>query len=237
MKLLPAILLLCLPSCALLPRPAERPLPVIRSGPAESAELVVFLPGRWSRIEEFEREGFFEIASKRWPGASLVAADLHIGYYRNRSAPRALHEDVIMPAVRKGARHVRIVGVSMGGLGALMYHLEHPGVVDEIILLSPFVGNEEGWREIAAAGGVRRWRPGTVDEADFTRKLWLGLRERWILKERRPNVLLACGFQDRLAESNRRFAADFLQPGDVLWVEGGHDWQAWREQLRQLPAR
>lgn len=196
---------------------------------------MVFLPGRWSLVREFESEGFFPIAAQRWPGASLVAADLHIGYYRNRSAARALHEDVIAPAIRDGAREVTLVGISMGGLGALMYDLEHPGVVDEMLLLSPYVGEEEAWREVAAAGGVRCWHPAGIAERDYSRRLWLTLREQWIGKTKHPVVRLGCGFQDRLAESNRRFATDFLEPDHVLWMEGGHDWPTWRELLRKMP--
>lgn len=226
-----------LSSCTLIPRPAKRPLPVMHGGAAASQDLVVLLPGRWSRIREFDREGFFKIAAQRWPKASLVAADLHIGYYRNRSAARALHEDVIAPAVHRGVRKVTLVGISMGGLGALMYDLEHPGVVDELVLLSPYVGEEEAWREVASAGGVRKWSPAEISERDYSRRLWLTLREKWIEKSQRPAVFLGCGHQDRLAESNRRFAVDFLEPEMVLWMDGGHDWPTWRELLRRMPAR
>ncbi len=232
-----ALVFACLTSCTLIPRPAVRPVPVIRSGPSAAEELVVFLPGRWSRVSEFEREGFFEIAAQRWPGASLVAADLHIGYYRSRSAALALHEDVIAPALRSGTRKVTIVGISMGGLGALMYDMEHPGVVGRLVLLSPYVGEEEAWREIAAAGGVRGWRPGTIGKRDYSRRLWLALKERWIDQGERPDVWLGCGSQDRLAESNRRFAMDFLKPGETVWLDGAHDWPTWRDLLRRVPGR
>ena len=42
-------------------------------------------------------------------------------------------------------------------------------------------------------------------------------------------VKLACGTEDRLAGSNRQFAADFLKKDEVLWRPGDHDWPAWRE--------
>jgi enterochelin esterase-like enzyme len=47
-------------------------------------------------------------------------------------------------------------------------------------------------------------------------------------------VKLACGTEDRLAGSNRRFAADFLKKEEVLWLPGGHDWPAWRELFREM---
>jgi len=228
MKFLPALLFLLLPSCGLLPRPAPAPVPTLGGGPAAARELVVFLPGRWSRVEEFEREGFFRIARERWPAARLVAADLHLGYYKSRSSARRLHEDVIAPARRDGVTQVRVVGVSMGGLGALIHDLEYPGDIDEIFLLSPFVGEEEAIAEIEAAGGVANWQGRPRGERDFSRRLWRGLDERWRREGRRPAVVLGCGTEDRLAGSNRRFAADFLRPDEVLWLPGDHDWPAWR---------
>ncbi len=77
------------PSCGLLPR--ATPVPTLANGNPEGTELIVFILGRWSRVAEFECEGFFEIARKRWPNARLVAPDLHLGYYKNRSITRRLH--------------------------------------------------------------------------------------------------------------------------------------------------
>jgi len=234
MKRLLPLLCLALPACQLLPRPVTEPLPTIEAGRAAAKELVVFLPGRWSSVDEFEREGFFKIAAERWPSARLVAADLHLGYYKSRASARRLHEDVIGPARRGGVKTVRVVGVSMGGLGALIHDLEYPGDIDEIYLLSPFVGEEEVVAEIGAAGGVRNWKGEPEGERDFSRKLWRGLETKWLEQGRRPSVKLACGTEDRLAGSNRRFAADFLKKDEVLWLPGDHDWPAWRDLFRRM---
>jgi pimeloyl-ACP methyl ester carboxylesterase len=234
MKRLFPLLALCLSSCGLLPRSTPVPVPTITGGSAAGTELVVFLPGRWSTVDEFEREGFFKIAAERWPAARLVAADLHLGYYKSRSSARRVHEDIIAPARRSGVKTVRVVGVSMGGLGALIHDLEYPGDIDEIHLLSPFVGEEEVIAEITAAGGVRQWQGEPKSGRDFSRKLWRGLKSRWLEQGRRPAVKLACGTEDRLAGSNRRFAADFLKKEEVLWLPGGHDWPAWRELFREM---
>lgn len=228
MKCLLLLLFAMLPSCALLPRATPAPVKTQAGGRANGPELVVFLPGRWSRLEEFEREGFFEIARKRWPHAQLVAADLHLGYYKNKTAARRLQEDVILPARCSGAKHVRVVGISMGGLGALIHDTEYPGQVDELILLSPFLGEEEALREIEAAGGLKNWRPGPLAEGDFSRKLWLRLRENQLARATPTKVLLGCGTEDRLATSNRLFAKEFIKSDEQRWIPGGHDWPTWR---------
>lgn len=217
-----------LPSCGLLPRATPTPVPTLANGSASGAELVVFLPGRWSRVEEFEREGFFEIARKRWPDARLVAADLHLGYYKNQSMARRLHEDVILPARRSGVKRVRLVGVSMGGLGALVYDAEYAGQADELILLSPFVGEEDALREIEASGDLMKWRPEPPAKSDFSRKLWLKLRENRLVEGGATKVLLGCGNEDKLAASNRLFAREFLGSNEQEWIPGGHDWPTWR---------
>ena len=228
MKRLCALFFALLPSCGLLPRDTPVPVSRLTGGKPDGRELVVFLPGRWSRVEEFEREGFFEIARKRWPDARLVAPDLHLGYYKNRSIARRLEEDVIDPARKSGVGKITLIGISMGGLGALIHEMEFPGRVDEIILLSPYLGEEGVLREIEAAGGLRKWNPGPVAEADFSRKLWLNVRKNWSENAPRPRVVLGCGNEDRLAVSNRLFAREFLKSGDQKRIPGTHDWPTWR---------
>ncbi len=234
MRLSFAILLALLPSCGLLPRATTVPVKTLEHGDSGGSELVVLLPGRWSRVEEFEREGFFEIARKRWPDARLVAPDLHLGYYQDRIMARRLHEDVVIPARHSGVKTLRIVGISMGGLGALIYDLEYPKQVDELILLSPFLGEEVVLREIESAGGLKYWRPGPLAEEDFSRKLWLQLRTNWQQHGNRPLTHLGCGREDRLASSNSLFAREFLESGEQEWITGDHDWPTWRPLFESL---
>lgn len=229
MKRLLLFILAALPSCAYIPRAASVPVKKITAGDPSSKELIVFLPGRWSLPTEFKREGFFEIAREKWPDARLVIPDLHLGYYKSNTMPRRLHEDVILPAKESGATTVRLVGISLGGLGALIYDLEHPGEVDEIYLLSPFLGEEEVIEEIRSAGGLGKWNPGEIEEKDFSSRLWVGLRETWRKNRKPPAVYLGCGREDRLAESNSLFAAEFLSEKDETWISGAHDWETWRK--------
>lgn len=218
-----------LSSCLWIPRQPETPVRVISSEPSgKPRQLVVMLPGRWSRPEEFQQEGLMQLARDHWPQARIVASNLHLGYYTNRVIVDRLHHDVILPAKRDGVQEIIVVGVSMGGLGALIYDLEHPGIIDRMILLSPFVGDEKVVSEIDAAGGVRSWNPGPIEEKDFSRKLWLGLKREWLGQRQRPEVILACGDKDRLRPSNERFASDFLKPREVIRLPGDHDWPTWR---------
>ncbi len=227
-KYIGLLFLSILSSCHFLPRPTAQPVKVLAAGNLTGTELVVFLPGRWSRVEEFEKEKFFEIAKQHWPQARLTAPDLHLGYYKERSMARRLHEDVVLPAKRSGVKKVTLVGISMGGLGALIYDNEYPSQVDRMYLLSPFLGEEKVLQEISAAGSLAKWQPGSVQEDDFSRKLWLKLREKRAQPGKKPQMHLGCGTEDRLADANRLFAKEFLKATEQKWTSGGHDWPTWR---------
>jgi hypothetical protein len=96
------------------------------------------------------------------------------------------------------------------------------------------LGEEDALREIEASGDLRKWRPGPLAEKDFSRKLWLQLRENRLGKSDPTKVLLGCGTDDRLAVSNRLFAREFLKSGEQEWIPGGHDWPAWRPLFESL---
>ena len=237
MKRLLLLLLGILPSCAYLPRPAHIPVKTLTAGISPAKELVIFLPGRWSLANEFEKEGLFKIAAEKWPDASLVAPDLHLGYYKNQTASQRLHKDIIIPARQAGVTEIRLVGVSMGGLGALIYDLEHPGVIDEIYLLAPFLGEPETIVEIETAGSLEKWSPGSISDKDFSRRLWAGLKDKWLEKGNRPNVYLGCGTDDRLISSSRLLAREFLSEDDTTWIPGGHDWPVWEKLFAEMTAK
>jgi pimeloyl-ACP methyl ester carboxylesterase len=231
------LLALLLWSCVSPARRAVAPVRLVADKPAGDADhLVVFLRGRSNRPEEFRIWGMFAQARRRWPRARLVAPDLHPGYYYTRTATRRLHEDVVAPARAGGATKITLVGISLGGLGALLYELEHPGMVDEIILLSPYLGEDQVWREIAVAGGIAGWQPGLIATDDYSRQLWQGLRQRWPQGAGAGRVRIACGEGDRFLPANRLFAESFLASGDFVWLPGGHNWPTWLKAFTALEA-
>jgi len=222
--------------CALGPPPPTVPVRLVTEEPAGQPDrLVVFLRGRSNRPEEFRTAGLFSQARRRWPHARFVAPDLHLGYYFERTAVQRLQDDVIAPAQAAGITRFTLVGISLGGLGALLFDLEHPGVVDELVLLAPYLGEENVWREIIAEGGVTTWTPGPIAPDDYSRQLWSGLKTRWAGEgNTNTRVQLACGESDRFAAPNRLFAEAFLHPDDVAWVPGRHNWSAWLRGFGQL---
>ena len=165
---------------------------------ARSRTLVVFLPGRSDRAEEFVREGFAEAVRARSIPVDLVFADATLGYYVESSVLTRLHDDVVAPARAAGYERIVLAGISLGGLGAVLYAHEHPADVDELILLAPYLENP----------GLAP--PRVVADAISARTAWLGY-----------------GSDDRLRPSLDPIAAT-MPSSRVVVLPGSHRWKTWR---------
>jgi pimeloyl-ACP methyl ester carboxylesterase len=198
--------------------------------------LVVFLPGNQSTPEEFEKEGFVSLLKKYRPGVDSMAVDAPIGYYAKEMLPQRLLEDVIKPARLKGYRKIWLVGVSMGGSGALWYLKTYPATIQGVLLLAPFIADKKIVEEIEGAGGLTKWSPAAhshPDKKDYQRAQLLWLKQ--YIKPRPPLPLLSLGFgeSDRFEQSNRLIAA-VLPARNVFTMRGGHEWKTWREIFEQF---
>lgn len=233
-----ALALSIVAAVACVPPTATVPMRVV--GPQERADsgqgLVLLLHGRGGKPEDFAIAGFQrEIAERRLPFVARAAA-AHFGYYARGSIVERLREDAIAPARTQGFRDLWIVGVSMGGAGALGYAMTHPDEVSGIVLLAPYLGDRTVNAEIAAAGDVRSWAPpDSMPESDWARRAWAWVRSG----HRDPSgrevpIWLGYGSADRLAPSAALLAAA-LPPGRVFVDEGGaHDWKCWSSIWRRM---
>jgi pimeloyl-ACP methyl ester carboxylesterase len=185
----------------------------------------VFLPGRYDHPRDLVRNGLVAAVRDRGLAADILIPDLHFGYYLRRTAVDRLHEDVIRPAREEGYRHIRLVGISVGGFGALLYAQMHPGMVDEVVLIAPYLGESRIHKEIARAGGLKSWDPGQWTSEDYERTLWAWLREHGGAGTD-PVISLGYGRSDSFAMSNRLLAA-VLPDDNVTSTAGGHDWAPW----------
>jgi hypothetical protein len=239
--MLAAALLAIVAGCTLFPPTRDR-LEVLELGGRCSAQpdtLLVFLPGRYDRPQDLVKNGFVRAVQERGLDADIVIPDLHFGYYLKRTAVDRLHEDVIRPAREKGYRHIRLVGISVGGLGALLYAQMQPGMVDEVVLIAPYLGESRIHQEIVRAGGLKAWDPGQWTSEDYERTLWAWLREHGGAAD--PVISLGYGRSDSFAMSNRLLAAA-LPESRVTSTPGGHEWAPWLRiwetllERRPLPA-
>lgn len=199
--------------------------------------LLVFLPGAFLQPQEFERQGFVSAVRERHLAADVMLVDANVSYYYDQTFIERLHAGVIEPQRAKGYKSIWLVGISIGGFGALIHELARPGNVDGIVALAPYLGRRPLGAEILKAGGLRSWKapvgPPPDDEAD--RRLWPWLQQYANPKPSRrlPPLFLGYGLSDRFA-ANHRLLADALPENQVFTTEGGHDWPQWAALWRKV---
>ncbi len=202
-----------------------------------SDTLLVFLPGAYLKPDEFEREGFISAVRERHLAADALLVDADVSYYYDQTLSERLHADVIEPQRALGYKSIWLVGISIGGFGALIHELSKPGAVDGIVALAPYLGRRVLGAEIMKAGGLRTWQApvGPLPDEEPDRKLWPWFQQYLDAKKSRnlPQLYLGFGLADRFA-SNHRLLADALPEGRVFTTEGGHDWPQWRQLWRNV---
>ncbi len=223
-------------SCWWIPRPAAVPMRTVSYpgvGPA-GGDLVVFLPGRGDRPEDFERRGLLAAARQAGMTADVLAVDAHLAYYRKRIVTERLWADVVAAARARGYSRLWFVGISLGGLGSLALAQDHPDAPSGIFAMAPYLGEPPLAREIEEAGGLGRWG-GQAEEPDF-RGLWGWLRAYATRQVPRPPLWLAYGEADRYAYGHRALASAL--PADRVMTEaGGHDLPTWSRLWADFLAR
>jgi pimeloyl-ACP methyl ester carboxylesterase len=225
-------------------RNADKPIATLLVPAQQPArKLVVILPGRADDLDALRRSGMSEAIQTAWPDADVLFAELTLSYYMQGRAPERLHDEVIAPARARGYREVWLGGASLGGMGVLMYERLHPGEADGLVLLAPYLGEDDLLDEIRDAGGVAQWNAGpeqAVNPNTWQRELWRHL-QTWS-RDPKPaqRVWLAYGDRDRLRDAASLLAP--LLPADQVTVRpGGHTWTVWSpatgEILRRADAK
>jgi pimeloyl-ACP methyl ester carboxylesterase len=219
------LLLLLLTAACYRPKPATVPLRTIAVAPgaADAHCLVVFLPGRGDGPEDYVHHGFPEALQRAGSRCAMTGVDSHLGYFVDKSIVTRLHDDIIAPARARG-QDVWLVGISLGGLGSLLYTREHPQEVRGLVLLAPYLGEDDVIQDVARSGGLAKW---SKSDTDFQR-LWLFLKGYEKPDSGLPPLWLGYGRSDRFAEPDGLLAA--VLPADrVVTVAGHHTWRTWRK--------
>jgi pimeloyl-ACP methyl ester carboxylesterase len=196
---------------------------VIDPGTGDPDRVLLLLPGRRSRPEDYETRGFVRAARESGIACEIVSPDAHLGYYMRRTIHVRLHEDILRPARSRGRDRVFLAGISLGALGSLITAHEFPGEVDALVLIAPYLGDDDIVGRIEEAGGLSGYAP---DRPEDLENLWVWLKGYAEAKETRPPLLLAYGESDRFARAHRLLAAA-LPPDRVIREPGGHDWPTW----------
>lgn len=226
-SLLSFVCLACL-GCVLM-CPTKKSIDTIyyMTGQEMAESLIVMLPGSRDASVDYMHHGFIKALQDSGIRADALAVDAHYGYYHDKTLLPRLYEDVILPARQRGYNNVWLLGISMGGLGALLYAQQHPDTLNGVIVLAPFLGDKDVCDEIASAGGLALWSPqAPIRGEDYQRNLWQWLKGYIHSQERLPLLVVGYGNKDRFATSNR-LLAEILPKDQVCVVPGGHEWETW----------
>lgn len=206
--------------------------------PQASADpiLLVMLPGAGIEPQDFATHGLVAKAQACGPAVDVIAVRPEVDLYLEGRIGAVLHEAVIAPARAAGIRRVWLLGISLGGMGALLYASDYAECVEGVLLLAPFLGTQGTMAEMAQAGGFASWSAATSAATTPERHMLSWLQRQLRAGATSPRLFLGHGERDRFAAGHRLLAAE-LPAEQVALVGGGHDWPAWTEAWDQILAR
>jgi pimeloyl-ACP methyl ester carboxylesterase len=204
-----------------------------RTPGTRSDTLVVLLPGRGDSADRFASEHLIDDARALGLSADIVAVDAGLSYYMYQTIAERVWTDVLAPARAQGYEHVWLLGISMGGLGALATARQHEDAIDGILLIAPFAGDDRVIDTIEKDGGLASWKGEDLD-GPYT-QLWTWL-QGYAHGRTTPRLYLGFGTGDRLHRTHKIIAAS-LPANQVDEIAGDHDWPTWRALWRDLLPR
>jgi pimeloyl-ACP methyl ester carboxylesterase len=190
--------------------------------------LIVFLPGVLDNASAFEKNGFIDALATRHLAVDWITAQATIGYYSRHEVAERIREDVLAPMASR-AYQIWLVGVSMGGFGAVLVGADEGSRIAGMLLLAPFLGDlgDHGLlTEIDKAGGLFKWDGVHVANEDDQRDGWRFLKRVAEHPEGPPVVYLASAHKDPL-NYGHRLLGEALPKERVLAIPGNHEWQTW----------
>jgi pimeloyl-ACP methyl ester carboxylesterase len=221
-------MVLCLSACA---KELVTPIPTATyPGASEPARtLVVMLPGAGDRVGDFDEHGFIAAMRDSGMNVDMLEVDAHWGYYKSRTLLDRMEQDVLAPN-RDKYEEIWLVGISLGGFGAVLTARAYPDDIDGIILLAPYLGPRRTVVAINQAGGLERWQPpAEVDDARWDVENWRMLKNACAVEGTgKPAVYLMYGEDDFGVRAHSLLAAA-LPSSRVRTIEGGHAWTVWEK--------
>ncbi len=181
------------------------------------------LPGAGIAAEDFAAQGMVAVAQDGATAVDVVVLQPPVDLYLEGRVAPVLHE-----ALAGQAGRTWLLGISLGGMGALLYASAYPDAVEGLVLLAPFLGTHGTIAAVAAAGGLRAGSAAASAATEPERQVLGWLQRHLRTAAPSPRLFLGHGRTDRFAAGHRLLAAE-LPPERVALVEGGHDWPAWAE--------
>jgi pimeloyl-ACP methyl ester carboxylesterase len=187
---------------------------------AANTTLVVLLHGLGGGATNFQTYGTVEEIRSCRPAANIIGANSHFGYYREHNLVERLRVDIIQPARAAGITQIWFLGVSLGGMGTLVYQSEHLEDIEGIILMAPYLGE---WDELEAY--IEDPLNNNVSSKPHFVKVWRNLDSS---KSLQAMLTVAYG-EDDSANRQHRWLSGLLAEERVIVAPGGHRWTVWQK--------
>jgi pimeloyl-ACP methyl ester carboxylesterase len=186
--------------------------------------FLALLPGSFSQPEDFVREGFVSAVRERGIDARIAMAEVRMSWFADGSVVDRIRENIVDPALRRGAARIWLAGISLGALAGLAFAARGVRELAGLVLLSPYPGTRLVLGEIEAQGGLSKWRPSIGPEGDLEREVW-----RWLATRGAGAPEIHCWFgdADRFVDGQRTLARA-LPAERVHEIPGGHAWADWK---------
>jgi pimeloyl-ACP methyl ester carboxylesterase len=197
--------------------------------PVETDEriLLLMLPGAKNTPQQMVDNGFIRALRERNLPVDVLALDAHADLYLNRTdIETSLHRT--LDEVRShGYRRIWVLGISLGGSGAMICATQRTAEIEGVFLLAPFLGTRGIIAEIETAGGLSRWQAGGIGSRDHERALLEQIRCSLLGTDKFPVIYLGFGSEDRYRGASAMLF-EHMPPHCVIMKSGGHDWETWK---------
>jgi pimeloyl-ACP methyl ester carboxylesterase len=184
------------------------------------------LPGMGMAASAFAEHGMVAAVHDRGLAVDILAVQPDVVTYLEGDIAAELERDIVAPALARHYTRIWLLGVSLGGMGALLYASAHADKLAGIVLLAPFLGTRGTVAELAKSGGLDAWSAANSGATLLEQRLLLWLRGFVSRPPPSPVLYLGYGRADRFAPGHRLLAKN-LPAQRVVTDEGGHDWACW----------
>ena len=195
--------------------------------------LLLMLPGAKNTPRQLVENGFIRELRERKLPVDVLALDAHVDLYLERAdIERVLHH-TLDEARAHGYRRIWLLGISLGGTGAMLCATQRTEDIEGMFLLAPFLGTRGIIAEVEAAGGLQHWQAGEIGNRDLERALLVQIQRSQSNQGGFPYIYLGYGREDRYRGASI-LLAERLPQQQVSVYPGGHDWETWIALWRML---
>jgi pimeloyl-ACP methyl ester carboxylesterase len=188
--------------------------------------LLLMLPGAKNTPQQLVEFGFIRALRDRSLPVDVLALDAHVDLYLERADIERVLRHTLDEALLHGYRRIWLLGISLGGSGAMICATQHCAQIEGIFLLAPFLGTRGLIAEVEAAGGLHCWQAGEIVSRDHERKLLQRICRITQEGSQFPPIYLGYGSEDRYRGASIMLSRS-LEPHRVTVIPGGHDWETW----------